>query len=282
MRIRATLRRLLVLWRLYAYLDLLWVARDVVTCAAFMATDAVLAIAGLTSSWLLAARFGGIGPWRLPQIIFLLGYAQMATGVTDLLFNFNLSFISRRIGRGQLDHILVQPQPLWMILLTEGFTPISGCLGMAPGLALLGWSVARTGVALTPEWLALLALNLLASTVIALAFTYVVGSVAFWAPRAAEEINTSSWALLSQLKPFPLDGAAPALLGGLLSVVPVGLLAWYPCRALLGLDRAGYAVFVTPVVAVVAAAIATWVFRRGLEHYGHTGSQRYLAYGHRR
>jgi ABC-type uncharacterized transport system permease subunit len=68
----------------------------------------------------------------------------------------------------------------------------------------------------------------------------------------------------------------------LLTVVPVGFLAWYPCRALLGLDRAPYGIAVTPLAAVIFATIALWVFRRGMKQYGRTGSQRYLSFGHRR
>jgi ABC-2 type transport system permease protein len=169
-----------------------------------------------------------------------------------------------------------------MALLTEGFAPFSGAMGVLPGLVLTIWAVGRVGVAITPGWLALLALNVLASTAIGLAFTYLWGSLAFWAPRAAEEINSSTWRLLSQLKGFPLDGVAAPLLGGLVSVVPVGLLAWYPCRTLLGLDHASYAVFVTPLAAIAACGLAVWVFRKGLQQYGRTGSQRYLAIGHRR
>ncbi len=68
----------------------------------------------------------------------------------------------------------------------------------------------------------------------------------------------------------------------LLTAVPAGFLAWYPSRALLGIDGAGYAILVTPLAAVVAVLLATWVFRRGLRQYGRTGSQRYLSFGHRR
>ena len=55
---------------------------------------------------------------------------------------------------------------------------------------------------------AMFAANVLASIAIVLAFEYTWGSLAFWAPRAAEEINSDSWRLLTQLAPFPLDGMA--------------------------------------------------------------------------
>jgi ABC-2 type transport system permease protein len=136
-------------------------------------------------------------------------------------------------------------------------------------------------LAVSASWLGWLALNLVASTVIVLSVQFICGSLAFWAPRGAEEINTSTWTLLDQLMPFPLDHLGPLVLGGLLTVVPIGLLAWYPVRALLGLTASGVAVAVTPLAAVVAGTLAVCVFRRGLQHYGRTGSQRYLSLGHR-
>ena len=44
----------------------------------------------------------------------------------NMFFGYNVLTISRRLGRGQLDHTLVQPQPIWLSLLTEGFMPFSG------------------------------------------------------------------------------------------------------------------------------------------------------------
>ena len=277
-----TLLRILRLWRYYAEQDFLWTLRDVPSMLIFLSSNAIVALGTVTGTFLLAERFGGIGHWSKYQVIFMLGYALLVTGLPEIFFAFNVSFISRRIGRGQFDHTLIQPQPIWMSLMTEGFAPFSAAMDFVPGTALVVWSATQLNLPITPGWLALLALNLVASTAIGLAYAFIWGSLAFWAPRGAEEINSSTWALLSQLKGFPLDGVAPALLGGLLTVVPVGFLAWFPARALLGLEQAPLAIVVTPLAAAVFCALAVWVFQRGLKQYGRTGSQRYLAYGHRR
>jgi ABC-2 type transport system permease protein len=276
-----TLLRLWRLWRLYGTMDLLWTLRDLPTLLTFFASDLIINLTAMTSTFLLAERFGGIGRWNADQVLFMLGYALLVTGVPDFWFNYNVSFISRRIGRGQLDHTLIQPLPLWMAFLTEGFSPFSAGLVLVPGTVALIVAGARLRLALTPGWLALLLLNLLASVAVLLALQYVWGSLAFWAPRGAEEINSSTDKLFRQLMRFPLDSLAPALATGLVTALPVGLLAWYPARALLGLDGAGLAPFVTPAAALVAVALAAWVFRRGLRQYGRTGSQRYLSLGHR-
>lgn len=274
--------RLLRLWRLYAWLDLAWMMRDLASFAVFLFADSITVLSLVTAMVLLAERFDGLGPWTQPQITFLLGYAVLVRGLLDTFFGYNIAFISRRIGRGQLDHVLVQPQPIWMTLLTEGFSPAAGAPILLPGIVLVVWGSVSLGLPLSFTWIGSFLLNVLASASIVLSFTYVIGSLAFWAPRAAEEINSSSWRLIHQLGNFPLDGLAAVFIGGLLTVVPVGFVAWFPSRALLGLDLPWHAVWLTPLAALIFGAVSLFVFTRGMLHYGRTGSQRYLAYGHRR
>jgi ABC-2 type transport system permease protein len=215
-------------------------------------------------------------------VLFLLGYALVVRGLIDTLFNYNLAQVSRRIGRGQLDHLLIQPQPLWMGFLTEGFAPVTGSGMLIPGLILLFYALSKLQLAVSATWLALLALDLASSVAVVLSFQYVWASIAFWAPRAAEEINSNTWRLITQLAVFPLDGVSGWVLGSLLTLVPVGLVAWYPARALLGINGPPWAPLLLPAAAAMLAAFAAAIFLLGLRHYGHTGSTRYLDFGHRR
>jgi ABC-2 type transport system permease protein len=273
--------RLLRLWRLYGRMDLLWLTRDVKSFLSWAASDTLLNVGGLFGMLLLAEKFAGIGVWSKMQVLFLLSYAAVSGGVIDTFFSYNVAFISRRVGRGQLDHILIQPQPIWMALLTEGFCPVSGAVVMVPGLLLMAWTLPRLGLHTGVAWFAALGINMAASTCIAMSFQFLWGSLAFWAPRAAEEVNTATSRLMRQLKPYPLDSLGPMLAGSLLAVLPVGFLGWFPSRALLGLDARPQSLWITPLAAAGFALIAAGVFKRGLIHYGRTGSQRYLSFGHR-
>jgi ABC-2 type transport system permease protein len=262
-------------------MDVLWVTRDLKTFVSWAGSDTLLNVGGLLGMLLLAERFAGIGAWSKIQVLFLLSFAAVSGGLIDTFFNYNVAFISRRIGRGQMDHVLIQPQPIWMALLTEGFCPLSGAVVMVPGLLLMAWVLPRLGSHLGPGWYAALLVNLAASAAINMAFQFLWGSLAFWAPRAAEEINSSTSRLLRQLKSYPLDGLAPGLMGSLLGFLPVGFLGWFPSRALLGLDTRPLSLVMTPIAAIGFVLIAAAVFQKGLRHYGSTGSQRYLQFGHR-
>jgi ABC-2 type transport system permease protein len=276
-----TIRRLLRLWKLYAIMDFTFVAADLKLALVYFISDFILHFAGTMATLLLAKRFAGIGVWSQDQVLFMLGYASTVGGLLSLFFGYNVLMISRRIGRGQLDHTLVQPQPVWMALLTEGFMPVANLVVLLPSSGLLIWSISRLELPITAGWLALFGINLLASCAIVLAFSFAWGSLAFWAPRAAEEVSSSATDILSELKSFPLDGLGPVLLGSLSTVLPVGFVAWYPCRALLGLDTTTWGGWVTPLAALLLGGLAAWVFQKGMRRYARTGSQRYSNLGHR-
>jgi len=67
----------------------------------------------------------------------------------------------------------------------------------------------------------------------------------------------------------------------MLTVLPVGFVAWYPARALLGLDPSRWSSWMTPLAALIFALVTSWIFQKGMHYYGRTGSQRYSSLGHR-
>jgi ABC-2 type transport system permease protein len=264
-------------------MDLMYIARGPTVALTYYLSDVVIGVSAATATFLLASRFDGIGAWSRPQVLFLLGYALLVRMLVNTFFNYNLAHISRRIGRGQLDHLLIQPQPLWQALVTEGFAPLTGSGMLLPTAILLISAGQQLDMHTSPAWWAVFALDVLASVAIVQAFEYAWGSLAFWAPRAAEEINSHTWDMLQTLLPFPLDGLTGVALTSLLTIVPAGLVAWYPTRALLGIGTLSWTdAAALTFLGLLFAAFATWTFTRGLRHYGRTGSSRYLDYGHRR
>jgi ABC-2 type transport system permease protein len=278
----AQLRKLFRLWRVYAHMDLLWITRDIRFVLMCVISDLIMNIGGIMAVFLLAERFDGIGSWTKLQVVFMLGYATAVSGVMNTFFTFNVLHISRRVGRGQLDHTLIQPQPVWLSLLTEGFMPFSGSMPLMAGLGIMAYAAVAMHLPLSPQWVLMVLLQLVASSTVMLAFSFLTGSLAFWAPRAAEEICSLTVDMMSSLRSFPLDGVGAFLSAILLSVLPVGFVAWQPCRSLLDIHATPLDAVMTPVAAVVLFVLAACAFRKGFNHYAATGSQRYLDYGHRR
>jgi ABC-type uncharacterized transport system permease subunit len=68
----------------------------------------------------------------------------------------------------------------------------------------------------------------------------------------------------------------------LISVVPAGLLGWFPACALLGKTPLGLPVLYPLIVALIIWSFAALAFKKGLKYYVQIGSNRYSSGGHRR
>lgn len=270
------------LLKLYARMDLNWLMQDKATVLLVVITETLSNLSGMAGVLLLAVRFGGVGGLSADEILFMLGFFELADGLGWMLFgNYNVIHISRRIGRGQVDHMLIQPRPLWMQLLTEGFMPFSGCHGFFIGIALTSIAVSRLELTLSPVWFLLLLYYLVIHIVLRLSQSFLYGSAAFYKPVACEEISTMILDMNNQLGRFPLFGL-PGWLGTILhTVLPIGLLAYFPALALLReLGKETELAFPFLVASVFFSA-ALICFKKGLKHYAKYSCNRYKEMGHR-
>ena len=179
-------------------------------------------------------------------MLFLVGYSTTVEGILSAAFTHNASHISRRIGRAQFDQLLVQPQPLWLTLATEGFAPICGGAALATGILIMAWAWTGLGLPLTITWVAVFGVSLVSSVGVVL-FTMFLWSVGtFWAPVAGEEISMNVHDALGSLGTFPLDGIGGAMGVGLVTVFPASLVAWMPVRVLVGVSADPWGYLLTP------------------------------------
>ncbi len=278
----ANMKRLWQLWGIYAKMDLLWFLRDTKYCVACIVADITSSLASILGVYLLAERFGNIGGMNTDQVLFMLGYACTVDGVISMFFSMNnVAWISRLIGRGQLDHRLIQPVPLWMQLASEGFLPISGNSTLLCGITITMAAISRLTLAVDGLWIGGFLFSLLCSVAVILSCSYIAGSVAFYAPVAGEEISTTAIGLFGALKTFPIGGLALVTRAMLCTVVPVGLAAWFPANVLLGQTPSDMPGVLLLMVTITLAFIATKLFKRGMKHYAKRGSIRYHDRGHR-
>jgi len=271
------------LFRTYGKMDLMWFLRDTKYCLLQIVTDLVTTGAAMAGVFVLAQRFGGIGGMTQDQLLFMLGYAMLGDGLFSLFFiGYNAGQISRTIGRGQMDHCMIQPVPLWMQLITGGFSPVSGSGILLCGICLTAYAAGRLTLVITFGWVLVLILSLLASVAIFLACVFLISCIAFWAPVAAEESASLVHGMFSSLKRYPLGGMGIGWQAVFCSLVPVGLAGWFPSLWLINSGSpAPFFPYLTFVVASVLGLLAVRLFRKGMKHYATCGSPRYSGFGHR-
>jgi ABC-2 type transport system permease protein len=289
-----TFRKLLGLYGLYARMDLDFLLRDAKISLMAIASDVLSNVAGVSAIFLLAWRFDGVGGMSRWDVLFMLGYVTCVTGLYELFFsNCNTGHISRRIGRGQVDHMLIQPLPFAVQLATEGFIPFTGSQNLFFGIGISTWALqgmglqgmGLQGIGTKPNALWFLGLGgyLLVSVAIILGLSYLFSSLAFRWQAAFEEISSTVIDdLTGVLSNYPLSGMPPVVQWTLITVVPSGLLGWFPACALLGKTPLGLPVLYPLITATIIWALAALAFRKGLKYYVKIGSNRYSPGGHRR
>lgn len=278
----AKIRHLFRLYRLYAHMDAEWFLQDTALCLICIVSETISNLAAITGVFLLSVQFGGVGVLSPNEVLFMLGFYSLATGLFSLFFGgFNTGEISRRIGRGQLDHCLIQPLPIWMQLITESFIPISGIQGALCGLTITVISLVRMQLTITPLWLLCFVLFLFASLAVQVGMRYVVSYSAFTHPVGSEEISSVMGSFLSSVGYYPLSALPLWAQGLLVTVLPAGCLAWLPAMILLGKAPFDGAAALYPLIAVLICGAGILSFRKGMKVYAKYGSQRYKNMGHR-
>lgn len=279
---KITLRRILQLFAISAKLDLVWLLRDTRFAITAIIADMISNVAMVSGVFLIALRFGGVGGMSADEVLFMLAYSTLVTGIFIVFGAANNIHISRIIGRGQLEHCFMQPLPLPVQLLTCGFAPFTGGGNLVLGGILMAVSVSRLGLRVTPLWLLALIGSLLVTLLIIVGRSYLVSSMAFYAPAAAEEISTTAIDDTWFMSTFPLSGMPKFIQIPLITILPEGLMAWFPSLCLLGGRPLGLGAYYPALFALLLALIAGYIFKKGLKHYVKTGANRYLPYGFRR
>lgn len=278
----AKLRHLFRLYRLYARMDAQWFMQDTALCGICILSETISNLASVTGVFLLSVQFGGVGVLNPDEVLFMLGFYCLATGLFSLFFGgFNTGEISRRIGRGQLDHCLIQPIPIWMQLVTESFIPVSGCQGALCGLIITCIAAVRLHLTVTPLMVLFWLLFLACSLAVQVGMRYAVSYSAFIHPVGSEEISSVMGNFLTTVGYYPLSALPAWAQGVLCTLLPAGCLAWLPSMLLLGKAPFSGAAAFYPLIAVLICGTGILAFRKGMKVYAQYGSQRYKDMGHR-
>jgi len=282
MAAKITIKRILKLFAISAKLDLVWLLRDTKFALAGISADIISNIAAVSGVFLIAVRFGGIGGMNTDEVLFMLAYSTLATGIFIMFGSGNNIHISRIIGRGQLEHLFIQPLPIQVQLFTSGFAPFTGGSNFIAGLVMISIAINRLHLQISFLWVLSLIGYLLVTMTIIVARAYLVSSMAFYAPVAAEEISTTAIEGTWLLSTFPLSGMPLFIQIPLITILPEGLMAWFPALCLLGKSPFYLSEYYPLAFALLLSLLAGYIFRKGMNYYVKKGSNRYAPYGFRR
>lgn len=214
-----------------------------------------------------------LGGFGLAEVALLYGLSGMALGVADLVAG-NGERLGRRVRDGTLDAMLVRPvSPLVQVCADQFALRRVGRIAQAA--LVLGWALLAVDVDWSPSRVLVLASTLVAGSVIFTAIFVVGAAYQFLAGDASEAMNVFTYGG-NTLTQYPLTIFPTEVIRGVTFVVPLAFVNWYPVLYVLDapdpLGLPDWLGLASPVVALVAAALAAWAWRGGLRHYRSTGS----------
>jgi len=276
---KITIKRYFQLVGIYAKMDLATMLRDTKFMLICIISDSFANVSAIFGIFLLAWRFDGIGGLGRFEVLFMLAYGNIVMGVLHAMGGCNALFPSRIIGRGQWEHMFIMPLP-YSVQMTIGAYPFTGSSKLISGIILIWIAVANITLALPWWWVLVLVANVLVGMIIIVALSYLLSSLAFYAPVQCEEISSAVIYSTEYTSTFPLSGMPLYIRMPLLTIFPAGLIAWLPTLIILGKTPAIANLY--PVIfAAVVSLTATHFFKKGFRYYVKKGINRYTSGGHR-
>lgn len=170
--------------------------------------------------------------------------------------------------------------PPYTVQLTVGIFPFTGSSSFLSGIVMLWVAVCSMETVLPWWWPGVLVLQLMISMVIVVALSYLLSSLAFYAPVQCEEISGTVVYSIGHTMTFPLSGMPLYIRYPLLTIFPAGLMAWFPTMILLG-KTTTFENFYPAIFALMISLSAVYFFRKGFRYYVKKGINRYVSGGHR-
>jgi ABC-type uncharacterized transport system, permease component len=212
--------------------------------------------------------------WHVGEVALLAAIMSMSFGCSEMI-GAGIDNFSFLIVRGEFDRILLRPVGSFMQVIGSDFRlrrlgrVTQGILGFILALHFLPpmtWTIDKIVV---------LAIGIMSGSILFTSILLLGATICFWTVETTELTNILTYGAREMLS-YPLTIYNQFLQRFFLFVIPVAFGSYVPTcyilkRALpFGLPRE--LAFATPLVAILFALVAGWIWGLGVRHYQSTGS----------
>lgn len=217
---------------------------------------------------LLFSRFGRIGDWTLERTMLIYGIAVTSFGLAES-FSRGFDYFPWQIRTGEFDRILLRPRSAFVQIMGARFH-IHRLARVMGGFLMIGWSLAKLGVAMTPVNSAQLLLALTGGYLTYTGVFIFSSAISFWTIEALDWIyiftNTSY-----QAAKTPLHYLPKWLRYSFTFLMPMLVFAYYPAAAIGGWGAPALGWLALPA-GLAFLGLSGLMWRVGVRYYASTGS----------
>jgi ABC-2 type transport system permease protein len=223
--------------------------------------------------WALFDRFGSVRGWSLAEVGLLYGVINVAFPIADAAAA-GFDTFPQLVKGGDFDRLLLRPRSTALQVAGREFVPMR--VGrLLQGIAVLGWSVAALGLALTPAKALLIVFMIVGYGCLFYALFVFQATLSFWTVETLEIMNTVTYGG-TETAQFPLTLYRPWFRLFFTFVVPLACMNYIPASIVFGrpglTDLPELFRWLSPAVGIAFLVLMFQVWHVGVRHYRSTGS----------
>lgn len=213
-----------------------------------------------------------LGGWSVDEVALLYGISGLAFALTDLAVG-DLALLMEKIRDGTFDLVLIRPRGTLFQVVTADFQ-IRRFGRVAQAATILAYALTQLDVDWTATRVLLVPLTIASATLIFGAVYVAATCIVFWSVEGRETANAFTYGgqFFSQ---YPINVYESWLRRLLAFVLPMAFVAYFPALYILDkpdpLGAPEWLRFCSPIVAIVACAVAAFVWRFAVRHYRSAG-----------
>lgn len=238
-----------------------------------LVTNVLATVLDVTTVLVLFRATPTVGGFTLAQAVLMTGLTSAGFVLADLAVG-NVDHLQTYVRAGTLDAVLVRPLGVLPQLLLMDL-PVRKALRVMIGLGAYGVGVSINHIDWTPGRALLVVIAPIAGAVFFGAIFVLSASLAFWWIDAGQVGNAFTYGG-RDFTSYPITVYSGWFRTAFAYVMGFGFVSYQPALALLGrvdpLGLPAWAGYTSPVVALLAAALAAVVWRTGVRQYRSTGS----------
>jgi ABC-2 type transport system permease protein len=213
-----------------------------------------------------------LNDWSVHEVAFLYALSSITFAITDMVIG-QLDQFPQKIRDGNFDLLLVRPRGTLFQVIASDFA-LRRVARVAQGAIVLVYALVTVTIHWT-AWRALVLVVSLPSASVIFASIWVVGAcIAFWTTDGGEFTNAFTYGGTAMAQ-YPFDIYATWLRRLLGFVIPLAFVCYFPALYVLGkpdpLGLPRWVEFISPLVALAAAAVAGSIWRFAVRHYRSAG-----------
>ena len=225
-------------------------------------------IATLGVFWVLFNSIPTLAGWTFMEMVFIYAFYMIAISPMQILFD-QTWFLRYALQQGTFLKYYFRPLNMMFYFMSERFD-LKGLTQLALGIGLLIYASGQLGLQWTAVKLLLLLVMLFGASLVLIALTVAAGCAAFWITNSFPVLSLA-WKL-REFSPYPMNIFDGLFRFTFTFILPIGFIAFYPAQMFLRPEQVSPLVYFSPLVGILAFALAYWIWTKGVNGYSGTGS----------